>query len=99
MSKSPSADAAKEALEYHPSKVEWATAQFLDVPPSFIARLFFYLLILSLITGLAYTALAKVAVTVSAPGALAMKCRCPGRIDARPSARNISPTGPSVGTG
>lgn len=60
----------REALRYHPSKVEWATAQFLDVPPSLMARLFFYLLLLSIGAGVAYAWVAKVAVTVSAPGLL-----------------------------
>jgi len=61
---------AREALTYHPSKVEWATAQFLAVPPSFLARLGLYLIILTIVAGLIYTATARIAVTVGAPGIL-----------------------------
>ena len=60
----------EQALRYHPSKVEWATARFLGAPPSWLARAFFSSILTVLGAGLAYAAIAKVAVTVEAPGRL-----------------------------
>jgi len=60
----------EEALRYHPSKVEWATARFVSAPPSWLARSFFFTIVLVLAAGLVYAALAQVAVTVEAPARL-----------------------------
>lgn len=60
----------EEALRYHPSKVEWATARFLAAPPSWLARAFFLAILVVLGSAIVYAALAKVAVTVEAPGLL-----------------------------
>lgn len=62
--------APEEALRYHPSKVEWGTARFLGAPPSWLARVFFLTILVVLASALVYAALAKVAVTVEAPGFL-----------------------------
>lgn len=62
--------APEEALRYHPSKVEWGTARFLGAPPSWLARVFFLTILVVLTSALVYAALAKVAVTVEAPGFL-----------------------------
>ncbi len=71
MSQDTSAGAApEEALRYHPSKVEWGTARFLGAPPSWLARVFFLAILVVLGSALVYAALAKVAVTVEAPGFL-----------------------------
>jgi multidrug efflux pump subunit AcrA (membrane-fusion protein) len=63
-------DAAREALRYHPSKVDWATAQLLARPPPYLARALLYLTVLTVVSGTIYASLAEVAVTVDAPGSL-----------------------------
>lgn len=60
----------RESLVYHPSKVSWATAEFLARPPAWVSRLFIYLLVAFLIVGAAYSHFSQIALSIEAPGAL-----------------------------
>jgi len=60
----------REALEYEPSKVSWATAEFISRPPSRVARAFLYVFIATLAAALIYAYSAKVPIAIEASGAL-----------------------------
>ena len=58
----------RESLEYHPSKVSWATADFLDVPPRAASRVFLYCVVAFVGLAIAYAAWSRVAISVEARG-------------------------------
>lgn len=60
----------REALTYYPSKVSWATAEFLRRPPAFALRAFVYLLVAATVTLAIYGYFAEVVISVTARGAL-----------------------------
>lgn len=60
----------EEVLIYHPSKVSWGTAQFIAKPPSFSARAFIYVLVITFILGLVYTHFAEIPVATESRGTL-----------------------------
>ena len=59
-----------EALVYAPSKVSWATAEFVRVPPSLTARSFIYIFSLTLLLGALYAGFGRVAVSVESRGSI-----------------------------
>ncbi len=58
----------KEALQYKPSKVSWATSEFLDSPPPIAARAFIYVVVVALGIGIAYSAWSSIAISIEARG-------------------------------
>ncbi|MFO0726614.1 MAG: HlyD family efflux transporter periplasmic adaptor subunit [Myxococcota bacterium] len=62
--------APRSPLRYTPSTLEWATAQLVAEPPSWVRRSFLYALLGLLAVGLVYAALAQTAVVVEAKGTL-----------------------------
>lgn len=58
----------KESLQYEPSKVSWATSEFLDTPPPIAARAFIYVVVIGIAIGLAYSAWSSIAISIESRG-------------------------------
>jgi multidrug efflux pump subunit AcrA (membrane-fusion protein) len=64
-------DAVKQALVFEPTKVSWATAEFIRVPPSVAARSYIYIFTITLFLVVFYASFRDVAISIEGRGEIA----------------------------
>jgi multidrug efflux pump subunit AcrA (membrane-fusion protein) len=60
----------RESLVYQPSKVSWATAEFIRKPPNWLSRAFLYFLLFAVVVAAVYSYFARIAISIQTPGIL-----------------------------
>ena len=60
----------RESLTYHPSKVSWATAEFIQLPPDVVEKLFLYCVTLLIVISIIYCHFSIVAISIESRGSV-----------------------------